>query len=86
MIRYPKPITGFVVKQENLSSFLDQKLSFLGLNSQEIADFKNYWLPVMNNSQYYRINFITNEQMDKSAPITILPKPDSIQRVFMDWS
>ncbi len=86
MIRYPKPITGFVVKQENLSSFLDQKLSFLGLNSQEIEDFKNYWLPVMNNSQYYRINFITNEQMDKSAPITILPKPDSIQRVFMDWS
>lgn len=85
-ISYPKPTSGFIVEQAELSSFLDTRLSFLGLNPQEIADFKGYWLPVMQGSSYYRISFLTSEQMQRFAPITITPKPDTLQRVFMDWS
>ena len=85
-ISYNTPTTGFIVEQTGLSDFLNTKLSLLGLNDRERADFKTYWLPVMQNSPYYRISFITTEQMDISAPITIIPKPDTIQRVFMDWS
>ncbi len=85
-ISYNTPTTGFIVEQTGLSDFLDTKLSLLGLNDRERADFKAYWLPIMQDSPYYRISFITTEQMNISAPITIIPKPDTIQRVFMDWS
>ena len=65
--------------------FLDEKLTFLGLSSIEIKDFIEYWIPHMQEYPYYRISFLTTDQMQISAPITVTPKPDSIQRVFMDF-
>lgn len=85
VIRYPKPASGFVVRRADLNEFFSQKLTFLGLNPKEIADFKAYWIPSMQDALYYRISFLGNSTMDKAAPITILPRPDSIQRVFMDF-
>lgn len=85
-IRYAKPTSGFVIAQADVPSFLSEKLSFLGLNTQEIADFREYWIPHMQDALYYRISFLTNETMDQSAPITITPKPDSIRRIFMDFT
>ncbi len=85
-IRYVKPTSGFVIAQADVPRFLSEKLSFLGLNNQEISDFKEYWIPHMQDTPYYRISFLTNDIMDQSAPITIFPKPDSIQRIFMDFT
>ncbi|MDD2693423.1 MAG: hypothetical protein PHY14_00650 [Candidatus Gracilibacteria bacterium] len=85
VISYPKPTIGFVVKQENIASFLDEKLSFLGLNEKEISDFTEYWIPNMKDKPYYRISFLGNREMQRSAPITITPTPESIQRIFMDF-
>lgn len=85
IISYPKPTRGFVVKQENLRTFLDEKLSLLGLNEKEISDFTEYWIPNMKDKPYYRISFLGNREMQKSAPITITPTPESIQRIFMDF-
>ena len=84
-ISYLKPTSGFVVKRENISSFLNEKLTFLGLNEKEISDFKEYWIPNMKDKPYYRISFLGKREMQKSAPITITPTPESIQRVFMDF-
>ena len=75
----------FVVKKENVEKFLDEKLRFLGLNTKEISDFKEFWLPKFNNKKYYFIRFYGNETLDKIAPISVNPKPDSIQRIFMDY-
>ncbi len=40
----------------------------------------------MQDAPYYRISFLMNDIMDRVAPFTIIPKPDSIQRVFMDFT
>ncbi|MBF0913790.1 hypothetical protein HXK64_02405 [Candidatus Gracilibacteria bacterium] len=80
-----KKSDGFVVKKENIEKFLDEKLRFLGLNTKEISDFKEFWLPKFNNKKYYFIRFYGNETLDKIATISVNPKPDSIQRVFMDY-
>jgi hypothetical protein len=40
--------TGFMVKTENLSGFFREKLAILGLNSREISDFLEFWIPLMN--------------------------------------
>ncbi|MCL4386912.1 MAG: hypothetical protein M1355_00700 [Patescibacteria group bacterium] len=77
------PKEGFVVRRDNVSSFLDEKLSYLGLNTKEIGDFKEFWLPRMGEKPYYFINFIPQKEIDKIAPIDINPNPDTIIRVLM---
>ncbi|MTI47949.1 hypothetical protein [Sporosalibacterium faouarense] len=73
---------GFVVKGENTAEFLQEKLAYLGLSPKEYNEFIVYWLPLMKGNNYNLIHFAGNEYADL-ANLTIKPKPDSIQRVFM---
>jgi hypothetical protein len=73
---------GFVVKQENLVEFFEEKLDYMGLNPRERTDFITFWVPLMLEKDYYYINF-ANKEFDKMAPLTVSPKPDSTQRIFM---
>lgn len=79
------PKEGFLVKKDDLSSFFDKKLAYLGLNMKEINDFKEYWLNKLNEKNYYFISFISQAELDKHAPIQIEPKPDTAIRVFFDY-
>ena len=69
----------------SIFKFFDEKLNILWLNEKEIQDFKEFWLEKMKDFPFYFIRFYWNEEMDFSAPISIKPEPDSIQRVFMDY-
>ena len=73
---------GFVVKGENSVEFLQEKLRFLGMNQNEINEFIVYWLPHMIANEYNLVSFQW-ENYDEFAPLTIIPQPDSIQRVYM---
>ncbi len=85
-ISLPKKHDGFVISTQEVPIFLWKKLTYLGLNQQEIKDFTDFWLPKFDKKYpYYFIRFYTTETMDEQAPITIIPKPDSIQRIFMDY-
>ncbi len=84
-INYNRPQKGFVVKQENLKKFLEEKLAKLGLIPKEYNEFIDYWQEKMKDSPYYLINFVPKEEFDKIAPLNIEPKPDTIIRVFMDY-
>ena len=84
-LNFRKKEDWFVVTKDNLSKFFDEKLNILWLNEKEIQDFKEFWLEKMKDFPFYFIRFYWNEEMDFSAPISIKPEPDSIQRVFMDY-
>ena len=73
---------GYVIPGENTAEFLEFKLSELGLNRKEANEFIVYWLPKMQENRYNLITF-QNEIYTSSASLDILPKPDSILRVFM---
>ena len=73
---------GFVVEGKNSVEFLQEKLSYLGLNQNEINEFIVYWLPYMIDNPYNLVSFQC-ENYDKFAPLKIEPNPDSIQRVYM---
>ena len=77
---------GFVVKTSELESFFDEKLCILGLNEKEISDFKEFWIPEINKEEkpYTFITFYSQEKINKEAPLTISPKPDSVIRVYFD--
>jgi len=83
------PKKGFLVSSLDLDDFFTEKLSFLGLKENEIADFKEYWIAKLKKEKtdkaYFLISFISQKQLDKHAPIEIVPKPDTTIRVFFDW-
>lgn len=79
------PEEGFVVEGDGVEKFFDEKLAVLGMNEIEIADFKEFWVPILSEDPYYFITFISQDDFDKYAPLTVLPEPDSVIRVFFDY-
>ena len=75
----------FVVKWENIISFLEEKLALLWLNEREAEEFIVYWLPQMENNEYNLIRFETKEEQDENMSLNITPAPDTVIRVMMDW-
>lgn len=82
---FKTPKEGFMVAMKDVSRFFDEKLRILGLNEKEITDFKEFWVPRLNENKYYFITFISQADFDKYAPLTVDPKPDSVIRVFFDY-
>lgn len=83
---YPVIDRGRVVERANIEAELRHDLVALGLNAQESNDFLAFWLPRMPNTKYVRLTWLGTREMDTLAPLTISPKPDSVIRVFLDFS
>ncbi len=77
--------TGFVKHRSEISHFLDEKLTYLGLNEIEIAEFKEAWLADLQEKSYCFITFYDQKYIDQYAPIDIQPVPDQFIRVLMDF-
>lgn len=74
---------GFVVRGSETAEFLQEKLTFLGLTPKEYNEFIVFWLPQMEKNNYNLIHFASDSEYSDRAKLDIVPKPDSIQRVFM---
>ena len=82
---YNSPEKGFVVAREGLSKFFDDKLFKLGLNDKEISDFKEYWLPLMQDKPFYKVGFWGTNVVNQLAPLEVIPTPDTVIRILMDF-
>lgn len=82
---YETPQKGFVVAAADVHNFLVEKLSQLGLNAKERADFLEFWEPRLTGAPYFFVTFLGNQQMNQLAPLTISPQPDTIIRILMDF-
>ncbi len=76
---------GFVVSKEDTASFLEEKLSILGLNEREANEFIIYWLPILEENNYNLIRFAENDIINEQMPLEINPKPDTIIRALMEY-
>ena len=74
---------GFVVEKENITSFLEEKLTILGLNERESNEFIIYWLPILEKNEYNLIRFADMDVINEQMPLNITPKPDTIIRILM---
>lgn len=74
--------TGFVVAGKDTKDFLQTILPQLGLTPKEYNEFIVYWYPRMKDNLYNLVHFAQDEYTN-TAPLTIIPQPDSILRVFM---
>ncbi|WP_288554254.1 hypothetical protein [uncultured Levyella sp.] len=75
---------GFCVKGSDTEKFLEEKLETLGLNHREINEFIVYWLPQMEDNPYNIITF-QDRAYTNDAKLTVVPKEDTMIRVFMTW-
>lgn len=82
---YPMIQAGFILKNEDLKSTIEKQLGELGLNGREIADFTDFWLAKMPNTPYVRLTWLGTQDMNKLAPLSISPSPDTLIRVFLDF-
>lgn len=73
---------GFCVAGSDTERFLKEKLTYMGLNEQEMNEFIVYWLPRMEHNAYNLITFQRDVYTD-SAKLNITPAPDSLCRIFM---
>jgi hypothetical protein len=75
--------SGFVVKQSEVISFLEEKLTTFGFNSKEKADFITFWGPQLIQNERNFVHFMFNEEGNEFAELEITPKPDHIYRFYM---
>ncbi|MDH4472649.1 MAG: hypothetical protein QE487_08555 [Fluviicola sp.] len=75
--------SGFVVNKDDVTAFLEEKLTAMGLNDQELTDFITFWGPRMAQSERGFVQFLFNEDYDEIATIKISPQPDALFRVYM---
>lgn len=81
---YPEVETGSIVKRAEAENKIKSDLKLLGLNSKEISDFMEFWMPEIPNTPYIRISWLDTEQMENLAKLNVFPKPDTLIRVFLD--
>lgn len=77
---------GFVVAQKDLIYTLKSQLKSLGLNTQESADFMEFWTEKLPVSPYVRLTWLGTTQMNELAPLSVTPRPDTTIRIFLDFS
>ena len=73
---------GFIVKAEDAENFLEEKLSFLGLNDKEKTDFITFWLPILLRNKLSLCSF-QGQNYHNTMKLNITPKPDSLIRIFL---
>jgi len=54
-LNYERPQEGFVVSKDEVEEFLNEKLIKLGLIKKEADEFIEFWLPRMQEKNYYFI-------------------------------
>ena len=83
---YPAVTSGIVVKTSDAIPTIKRQLKEQGLNQNEISDFVDYWQDKLPNKSYTRLTWFNTEQLNELAPLSVTPRPDTIIRVFLDFS
>ena len=75
--------TGFYVESANAIEFLEEKLSYIGLNDKERNEFIMYWLPILEKNEKSLVYFELTKERELNNKLNISPTPDSLLRVII---
>jgi hypothetical protein len=75
---------GTVVAQKDVISTIRQQLVAQGLNNKEINDFVEFWANRLPKTPYVKLTWLNKASIDRLAPLTVTPEPDTVIRVFLD--
>ncbi|KAF8594411.1 hypothetical protein BDV93DRAFT_481881 [Ceratobasidium sp. AG-I] len=77
------PHNAALLPFNNITAYLDDALLQLGLHTEARTSFITYWLPDMVEHKHIALRFVPQGEFEKAAPLSVLPKPDIVTRVFM---
>lgn len=83
--RFKPSSNGFHIKKEEVTVFLEQKLTELGFTATERTDFITYWGPKLVQSEELFIQFEFDQQCDQYATLSCNPQPESVHRVYISF-
>jgi hypothetical protein len=72
---------GFYVTKDNAITFLEEKLTKIGLNDRERNEFIMYWLPILEKNGKNLVYFELTNEREAYNKLKITPKPDSLLRL-----
>jgi len=73
--------SGFYVEGKDAIKFLEEKLTYIGLNDKERNEFIMYWLPIMEANDKNLVYFELTSEREAGNKLIIEPKPDSLLRI-----
>lgn len=73
---------GWCITGSNLKNFFEENMSLYNFSQQEIKDFTDYWIPLLNEFDYYAIYPQSNEIIDKTVQLDFSIVPDNIHRLY----
>jgi hypothetical protein len=79
------PIYRDIIATKDLHAYFETKLNKLGLNTKERGDFEKFWEPQFKSSPYYQITLYDASAINKVAPLSLSPQPDTLIRVLMSY-
>jgi len=74
---------GYKVEKDEVIEFLSKKLTELGLNQKEQADFITYWGPKMTENGTSFVQFSIDENCNQFATMNCTPAPQSVRRIYI---
>ncbi len=83
---YAEPKYFDVIAKADVDQYLTMTLAKYGLNAQEMADFKEFWLPRMQSADYYKIGWHGTSVMNALAPLHLSLAPQTLIRILMDYT
>ena len=73
---------GWLVKREELETFIIKNLAETGFVGQEIIDFTDYWIPLLIDYPYYAIYPQYNKQLSGMTELEFSIEPDNLLRLL----
>lgn len=76
---------GTLVAQQDLQKILKSQLKEQGLNEKESRDFLEFWTPHLPKTPFIRLTWLNTIDMNRLAPLSVSPKPETVIRVFLEF-
>ena len=80
------PKEGFVLAKKDVPAGMRALLVKMGLTSRETEDFMEFWQDKLMVKPYVFVTFVPQREFEAMAPLRITPRPDTVIRVFMDFT
>jgi hypothetical protein len=77
---------GFIIENDEVIAFLEEKLTAIGFSDNEQTDFITYWGPRLAVNDRTFIRFYWGPDAERFAKLTVLPRPDQVNRLYIVWS
>lgn len=85
-VNISKGTRGWCLSQDELETTLPKILQDYGLIDREIDDFMEYWQPELRQAPFYAVYPLVNDQVASNCSLDIIPKPESIFRIWILFS